>query len=204
MQNIISFTRKVDSVLKVFYYILIIAFGFSICGLIFILFVPTSILTNTLVFNTSISINFNELLLKLNIEYLSISEFKTIVSIIFIIVITNIIFTILCIYQLRLILKSLKAGTPFEDGISKKIKLLSYIVFGIAIIPKIISGILINTLSYIVNLKDLLNESPIISSVNISIFKINITALLIGIIILLLSKVFEYGTILQHEQDTTL
>lgn len=100
---------------------------------------------------------------------------------------------LLVLSQLRVILKNVVNEKPFAEKNAKSIMNIGYVVMAGSIVIPITKAFLINKIIHAFNL----------SNVNV-VYTINVEVLIIGILLLLVSAIFNYGAYLQQEYDTTI
>jgi hypothetical protein len=100
---------------------------------------------------------------------------------------------LLVLSQLRIILKNVVNENPFAEKNAKSIKNIGYVIIASSLVMPVTKAFLINKIIHAFNL----------SNVNV-VYTINIEVLIIGILLLLVSAIFNYGAYLQQEYDTTL
>ena len=100
---------------------------------------------------------------------------------------------LLVLGQLRIILKNVVNENPFAEKNAKSIKNIGYVIMASSLVMPVTKAFLINKIIHAFNL----------SNVNV-VYTINIEVLIIGILLLLVSAIFNYGAYLQQEYDTTL
>jgi len=100
---------------------------------------------------------------------------------------------LLVLSQLRIILKNVVNENPFAEKNAKSIKNIGYVIMASSLVMPVTKAFLINKIIHAFNL----------SNVNV-VYTVNIEVLIIGILLLLVSAIFNYGAYLQQEYDTTL
>ena len=100
---------------------------------------------------------------------------------------------LLVLGQLRIILKNVVNKNPFAEKNAKSIKNIGYVIMASSLVMPVTKAFLINKIIHAFNL----------SNVNV-VYTVNIEVLIIGILLLLVSAIFNYGAYLQQEYDTTL
>ncbi|MDD4543812.1 MAG: DUF2975 domain-containing protein [Clostridia bacterium] len=100
---------------------------------------------------------------------------------------------LLVLGQLRIILKNVVNENPFAEKNAKSIKNIGYVIMASSLVMPVTKAFLINKIIHAFNL----------SNVNV-VYTVNIEVLIIGILLLLVSAIFNYGAYLQQEYDTTL
>ena len=100
---------------------------------------------------------------------------------------------LLVLSQLRIILKNVVNKNPFAEKNAKSIKNIGYVIMASSLVMPVTKAFLINKIIHAFNL----------SNVNV-VYTVNIEVLIIGILLLLVSAIFNYGAYLQQEYDTTL
>lgn len=100
---------------------------------------------------------------------------------------------LLVLSQLRIILKNVVNENPFAEKNAKSIKNIGYVIIASSLVMPVTKAFLINKIIHAFNL----------SNVNV-VYTINIEVLIIGILLLIVSAIFNYGAYLQQEYDTTL
>ncbi|HPJ76471.1 MAG TPA: DUF2975 domain-containing protein [Clostridia bacterium] len=100
---------------------------------------------------------------------------------------------LLVLSQLKIILKNVVNKNPFAEKNAKSIKNIGYVIMASSLVMPVTKAFLINKIIHAFNL----------SNVNV-VYTVNIEVLIIGILLLLVSAIFNYGAYLQQEYDTTL
>jgi len=100
---------------------------------------------------------------------------------------------LLVLGQLRIILKNVVNENPFAEKNAKSIKNIGYVIMASSLVMPVTKAFLINKIIHAFNL----------SNVNV-VYTVNIEVLIIGILLLIVSAIFNYGAYLQQEYDTTL
>ena len=100
---------------------------------------------------------------------------------------------LLVLSQLRIILKNVVNENPFAEKNAKSIKNIGYVIIASSLVMPVTKAFLINKIIHAFNL----------SNVNV-VYTVNIEVLIIGILLLIVSAIFNYGAYLQQEYDTTL
>lgn len=102
---------------------------------------------------------------------------------------------------LRKVLVPMIAGQPFDGTVSGNIKKLGIVVIVGGIILDVAQAVGSGMLLYRYNIPSLLSDN--ISHIHVN-YEINMTNILIGVLVILLSYVFRYGEELQQQADETL
>jgi len=124
---------------------------------------------------------------------MSQSGINDIYSLLFIGITVFLILILLVLIQLRKILKNVVNEKPFAQENAKRMKNIGYIVMAGSVLIPVIKTFTVNR---IINAFDLNNVS--------AVYKVNTEVLLIGLLIILFSAIFSYGTYLQTEYDETI
>lgn len=95
--------------------------------------------------------------------------------------------------QLELILNSIKVGTPFIKENALRLKKIGVILVIGSFVTKIAEAIVATRIIYAFS----------IDNININL-SVNTSMLLTGFLVLILSSIFNYGTHLQNEYDSTI
>ncbi len=198
-QKIMKSATVVDKFLKVFQ-------GFSIAGVICaVIFIPLTAIFGEKVIASASKLELGALDVNLAGElssYLDIPAIKVsiIVSLISMILLCAAFWY--CLRVLREILVPMKAGTPFAQGISDKIRKLGWAILiggGVAEIGRAVSSVFELKAYHIEKLINMDMVSEVSYDYNFSLWFV-ITAL----ILFFLAYVFRYGESLQQEADETL
>ena len=126
----------------------------------------------------------------------TLSNTTSIVDIFSLMYANAILFTILILLvlsQLKIILKNVVNEKPFAEKNAKSIRNIGYVVMASSILMPVAKAFVFNKFIHEFNL----------SNVNV-IYSINTEVLIIGILLLIVSAIFNYGAYLQQEYDTTL
>jgi len=126
----------------------------------------------------------------------TLSNTTSIVDIFSLMYANAILFTILILLvlsQLKIILKNVVNEKPFAEKNAKSIRNIGYVVIASSILTPVTKAFVFNKFIHAFNL----------SNVNV-IYSINTEVLIIGILLLIVSAIFNYGAYLQQEYDTTL
>lgn len=130
---------------------------------------------------------------ELNTNTLSNTTSKDIFSLLYVGAILLTIPTLLVLGQLKIILKNVVNEKPFAEKNAKSIRNIGYVVIASSILMPVAKAFVFNKFIHAFNL----------SNVNV-IYSINTEVLIIGILLLIVSAIFNYGAYLQQEYDTTL
>jgi hypothetical protein len=130
---------------------------------------------------------------ELNTNTLSNTTSKDIFSLLYVGAILLTIPTLLVLGQLKIILKNVVNEKPFAEKNAKSIRNIGYVVIASSILTPVTKAFVFNKFIHAFNL----------SNVNV-IYSINTEVLIIGILLLIVSAIFNYGAYLQQEYDTTL
>lgn len=106
------------------------------------------------------------------------------------------------IHVLRYILRPMKEGQPFENGISLKLRKLALVSLVGGAVHQILVLVYNNYKISAFDMKALFNSDLLLDYSHM--YNINITFLIMAIILYILSYVFKYGEALQKESDETL
>lgn len=177
-----------------------ISFWICIIGVMILIFCKIALLfisNDTIITELGISIPFKlsyDNIVQYNITNdVSIGDIEPILNLIILIGIIYLIVFCIIVKQLTVILKSVEKGNPFNENNSLKLKAI---------------GTTLIIASLITPICDMLLAIKVIQFLNINIdsfnYSINLTMLFSGLLILLLSGVFRYGSKLQEEYDLTI
>ncbi|MFP4698680.1 MAG: DUF2975 domain-containing protein [Eubacteriales bacterium] len=177
-----------------------ISFWICIIGVMILIFCKIALLfisNDTIITELGISIPFKlsyDNIVQYNITNdVSIGDIEPILNLIILIGIIYLIVFCIIVKQLTVILKSVEKGNPFNENNSLKLKVI---------------GTTLIIASLITPICDMLLAIKVIQFLNINIdsfnYSINLTMLFSGLLILLLSGVFRYGSKLQEEYDLTI
>lgn len=194
--------RILDFLLKIAIIICIIAVPIMIIGVLIINLASEDILKN--ITGSSITANIGSLRFVINNFNVDLSDFKRNVS--FIIAcgfVMNLLFIVIMV-EIRKILENVLKDMPFSDNCIKHIRNLGYVVIIASIVNKVCEGIIEYLYSNLINLEKIMTSTGEISRVTNNISILNGGTLVIGLLILLLAGVFNYGKYLQEEYDTTI
>lgn len=109
--------------------------------------------------------------------------------------------------QIHNVLKCVHNEKPFDALCITSVKVLGYCIIGGSVLWELTKNLSVYLLYRMLELDTVVIESPLFTGsfegAALS-FSVNVSILGIGIIVLLLSYVFEYGSYLQSEYDATL
>lgn len=199
MEKLMKTAKTVDMILKIVYKILqvagiVIFVGIGICLTAeWIGMPPASELTGISISN--VEFEFEEPI-QINPTFL-IVEMTTVMFMALIVIAT----TCYMIQLLRKVLVPMMAGQPFDGTVSGNIKKLGIVVIIGGIILDVAQAVGSGALLYRYNIPSLLSDN--ISRINVN-YEINMTSILIGVLVIMLSYVFRYGEELQQQADETL
>ncbi len=192
-------SRIIDKILKIIQ-------GFLIAGVIVAaIFTPlTAILGEKIIADAS-SLSLGNISLKMAgdlHQYLDVGSVKIGIIASLIVAIISCVVGWFCVRKLREILVPMKAGRPFEEGVSSKLRQLGWMtLIGGAVIE--VGGILSSFLQ--IRSYDLpaIFSNHLIDHFSFD-YSIDLWFLIIALVIFFLSFVFRYGEGLQKESDETL
>jgi hypothetical protein len=113
-------------------------------------------------------------------------------------------FALLYVRLSQRIVEEIKRGTPFTDTTSLTLRRLGQITIAASIVIPLLSSAASFGWMKALDLISAVAASPLISGVRMEFEGLNANMLFIGLALLLLSKVFEYGVSLQTQADETL
>ncbi len=163
-------------------------------GLIAVVAIPKSNFEFDLANIKNININYMHIIYQFNNNlFTGVVNVKWSLFLILIIGMVNLVFFTYIISQLRYILNDVENRIPFSKNNITRLKYmgLAYLLAGV-ILPSINSALLL----HFVNLIGV--------SAGNSYFSLNFQSIFMGVIILILAYVFEYGSFLQEEHDMTV
>ena len=115
------------------------------------------------------------------------------------------IMALLTVNILKGIISGMKEGHPFSQDMPARIRRLAYMIFAYAAALPLLQFISSYFIFRLIDVQKILSESPLVGKVEVSLdFGISVLAVLLGFVVILLSLVFEYGSLLQRESDETL
>lgn len=196
--------KVLDTILKIGYWASIILLCFIVTVAIILNFIPKSVVDEAFLNSRSISISFGTLGFDINSAMVSSAQIIKTANLILIPGLIAFIITIFIIIQLRHILKNVLNETPFSLDCVSHMKKLGYGVIASGVIFSIASGIIDYLLIQLFNVEQLLMSTNYINNVKITLTPINVAIVIVGLLLLLLATVFQYGTYLQEEYDSTL
>lgn len=158
------------------------------------LFLPQSILDYDLANLENVNIQLMNVMYSLNnASFTGIVNVKWLLSFALFTGIVNLVFIIIVMILLRNLIADVKQQQPFSENNIKRLKYMGYAY----LISSIVLPFINQSFSmYVVNLFELWQ-----ATVN---FSINLQAVFMGVIILILAGVFEYGEYLQEDHDLTV
>lgn len=124
---------------------------------------------------------------------ISDTDISSLYSLLFISITLLLIMILFVLQQLKKILKNVVDAKPFAKENAKSIMYTGYIVIAGSVIVPVIKAFMVNKIVHAFD----------ISNVNV-VYTINTEILILGILLLLLSAIFNYGAYLQQEYDTTI
>lgn len=200
MEKLMKTSKTVDTILKVVYKILqvagiIIFVGVGGCLIAELLGkLPAGELSAVTVGN--VELTFKELPL-IDSNYIAIEMGITMVMALLTIAVTCYV-----IKTLRKVLTPMIAGKPFDGTVSGNIKKLGIAVIVCGLVVDILESVGSNLAFWMYDVASLfLSEN--IAGITIN-SKINLTNVLVGVLVIMLSYVFRYGEELQQQADETL
>lgn len=197
-----SFNKnRFDTIIKVVHYFLrysiialVVLTGIIAAGGMIVLFLPKELLDfnlnnieniNVQLMNVLYSLDNSTLTGVINVKWLLV--FGSFVAV------CNLAFVYYFLRQLKLVIADVKQEVPFSEHNIICLKRLGYAyVISAVVLPMLNSGFMV----YVVNLLDLFQ-----ANVN---FQLSLQSLFIGVLILILAHVFEYGKYLQEDHDLTV
>ena len=130
-------------------------------------------------------------------KFLEVAQVRALILAIVSSMIPMIITTIVIVKMIRDLLVTVECGKPFDEKNSKRL-----MVIGITVII----GSFFESLSYIIiyNLVIPMISALGLENINFTINALDGSTILLGIIIILISRIFKYGCYLQNEYDETV
>jgi hypothetical protein len=190
-QKILRITMLVINIFIIF---LTVVAGVLVIGLAVSTFLPQDLFVFDL--SNLNDVNFEVYNVTLNISSLDLTGEVTIKSLVLIgllFAFINIIWMNVIVRYLKRFMKDVKAKNPFNENNIKRLKTIAYLFIGGGIVLPVFSSLFSLQVMNIITQLDL--------SVN---FSLNLTYIFIGLLILVLGYVFEYGTYLQEEYNETV
>ncbi len=127
------------------------------------------------------------------VTFVGIVNVKWLLNLLFIVLTVNLLFFQFILIQLKTIITDVSNKIPFSDKNVKRLKYMGIAYLISSIVLPIVNGTLFVTLAKTFNIFD--------ATIN---FSIDFQSVFIGIIILIIAYVFEYGAALQEDIDLTV
>lgn len=207
INNFKNLAKVLDVILKIVNWILIIALPMFIVVAV-LMVVGRNILSEETMISVleagKWSANIGPLGFKVDATILG---YENVIKIFTITSISGILATVILIFaikQIRVVIKNILNGSPFSKLTVKSVRNLGYCV----IVAGIVFNILLSIIEYIeltaLNIESILRASSLVDEVTISLNPFDGATIVIGLLIILVAGVFNYGTYLQEEYDATL
>lgn len=194
-----------SKILKVIYVISMIGLVMGLIGLVAVNVIPKSVIENILSSgNVTNTITLAGLSFVIENTTLAAAEYVKMFSILLVCIVIMIGFVMLCMKKLLKIMDIVKKGTPFTEECVSAIRGLGILVIVSGVIIPMISSAVEYFVVNIFKIQELLLANPGISNVSYKLEMVNATSILLGVIIIILSGIFQYGCYLQDEYDSTL
>jgi|SRR5690554_1270272 len=132
--------------------------------------------------------------LPLMAEALSVHELLSIFRLICSVIVLNSTFSSLVFFYLKGILSAVEKGRPFVPGNARRLSLIGIVFLISSLLLTNLEAILVYTILHAVNIAGMFSVS----------FTLNTIMLFAGLLLLILSGIFRYGSYLQEEYDATL
>jgi len=194
--------KKFESVIKVVYLFLRISvialfvlLGILVVTSIVFPFIPKELFDFELANLEQIDIQVGSILYELRgiITFAGIVNVKWLLSLLFVVLSVNLLFFQFILIQLKTIISDVSNKIPFSDKNIKRLKYMGIAYLVSSIVLPIVNGTLFVKIANTFNIFD--------ATIN---FSIDFQSVFIGIIILILAYVFEYGATLQEDIDLTV
>lgn len=191
--------KILDTILKIGYWVSIIGVLSVIIRILLINFNP-----NIIDLTANYNFGFGNVGLDVNTTILGVQNIIKATTLYLIQALIVLAVIIYLVYQLRKILKNVLNESPFNTVCVSHMKKLGYGVIISGLVFNTISGITDYLVIQLLNIEKLLRSADYIKNVRVVITPINVTIIIVGLLILLLAAIFQYGTYLQEEYDSTL
>ena len=194
--------KKFESVIKVVYLFLRISvialfvlLGILVVTSIVFPFIPKELFDFELSNLEQIDIQVGSILYELRgiITFTGVVNVKWLLSLVFVVLSVNLLFFQFILIQLKTIISDVSNKIPFSDKNIKRLKYMGIAYLVSSIVLPIVNGTLFVKIANTFNIFD--------ATIN---FSIDFQSVFIGIIILILAYVFEYGATLQEDIDLTV
>ncbi len=202
MSRFVSLAGVLSLVFKIVYWVLIVALGISVIGLIAVNVLPASIIENGITSNI-LSFNYSIANIQFMIDQVSldVASFKTVCNTCLMVMACLSVAFIYIVKQLRCIVEHTLSEQPFNQETIKAVRNVGIGVIVTSIVMNLgLSLINLNVFS-VFNIASSLGHN-ISTQVNINV--IDGASILIGLVIILIASVFQYGQSLQEEVDTLI
>ncbi len=200
MEKLMKTSKTVDKVLKFVYWFSIVVGVMAFAGVTCCLIAyAMGLITMTEI--SAASFGNVDITLK---EPVQIAGSYLVAELVIALVVVMVVLSVSCyiIRLLRNVLVPMKAGQPFGGTVSRDIKKLGLTVAIGGIIMDFVQIVGNNVVFMIQNVEELL-LSDLVSSVTLQ-YDINLSTVLLGVLVVMLSHVFHYGEELQQQADETL
>lgn len=205
MEKIIKIAKGIDKALSVLWVVLIAASAIAICALLVVVVAAGTIAEAANQSKEALTITSGVLKLWVRDPALTTEDLRAFSIIVIAVIAAVLTVTLFTIRLFKNILSDMKEGRPFSQNMPARIRQIAYMVFVYAVVTPVIPLIPSYFMFKLFNIQQILSASPLVERVESSFnYSVNILAVFIGLVIMLLSLVFEYGFKLQCESDETL